>query len=266
MQDYFKELNKRMIETIREKAKVKGIDTDISPLSAPGWAKLVNKAIRLNLPDNENDDYYIDDNKMYKYLNDKLNLPLHLIVGFCQVLDISLDDFICDVYSKSGLRWRKTSNIDSLDLNTSVPYYPLDIQVDKERDRSILIDEIWIALLNFDIELNPHTMYYRLAPSNMERGVKYTYFVPVSIEKSNVESFRRLCSNNENLKIEFITDDYRPASVYGTTVYEPNKSPQNGRIAYEDHLFYGMKKTSSFRLHDDVVEELVQKLRKYITE
>ena len=143
--------------------------------------------------------------------------------------------------------------------------YLTDHQI-SNKETSFSGTEIWVAVKNFSIDIEHQGAFHGVMPYNLNKGVKYKYFIPSTTKHDDIERFRKYCEYSSNLEIYFLTEEYDlgPYDI-GYTVYEPFGSEKCERKCYYDPIFNNRGALAGRRLIEDArAQEIVDSLNVFV--
>ena len=267
----------------------------IKPTTAKNWLKsngkylsyqklFINRDPDLRI-DRESDIVSIyknfDDNTFLDYLKKQAGKLWKTMQSSFALLDRDESDEIkCDTnnevdFYKSVLlqfkliiKYPYNKNDEPSALSSTFQLYK-DLAIMERRDP---FDEIWVVGHDFSIDVSNNTSakltnpYYGVLKHNLKRKIKYKYFVPEAINKNDIEDAYRHFEYDNNFTIyaclpkTFIPD-------LGLTIYEPNKTKDEGRkctVGVWVEGFGGTRTPYAIFMPDDELTHLISELTRYM--
>jgi hypothetical protein len=138
-----------------------------------------------------------------------------------------------------------------------------DLIADKEK--KLNFNEIWLVSNDLRTEVNDG-VYAGAVIYNLNRGIKYKYFIPKSdINDVRIRQLKTESKNNSNLEFYFLKEDFFfLAPDFDFSIYEPNKSRAEGRLAFMGLQLPDSEYLYEVQIHDNLTNSIIEKLQNVI--
>jgi len=210
---------------------------------------------------------HISDDQVKRYYRGENSVPIPVLTAFCNLLNITVDLFMSWVSKDDQQSWESETR-ESLQNKTAqsntINYFSYDELMTMESDPESKIKDIWIVLEDLSEEIRRYGIFLKKFENNLKRGVNYTYFVK---DNKLEKALRKYCPTyDNNIKLIYLSDDKDNENYFyipegGYSIYEPERTKEEGRIGHKSSQYDGMNQMQSFRMHDEEIGNIVLRLK-----
>lgn len=136
-----------------------------------------------------------------------------------------------------------------------------------EFEKRCSCEEIWVVSNDLETEIGGG-LYAEVVPHNLERGIKYKFFVTKNnLTTIRLEQLKRRNGNSENIEYYLLTDDFFfLVSKLDFTIYDPYKTSATGRRGYIGLDLPDCEVLYAAKVDDSLIDAIASKLLEYIQE